>query len=136
MFQGDPCPGCGEREIRVLFQSTDRLYATTSEVFQVVECRGCRLIRLNPQPEPNQLHKYYPQNYWFSPEKTQTARLEQLYRRAVLMDHLHFVERALQDSEQHGIVLDVGCGGGLFLQMLMYFWPFGSSLHSSIIMFL
>ncbi len=35
------------------------------------------------------------------------------------MDHLHFVESALQDCEQHGVVLDVGCGGGLFLQMLM-----------------
>ena len=43
MFQGDPCPGCGEREIRVLFQSTDRLYTTTSEVFQVVEHVECHL---------------------------------------------------------------------------------------------
>ena len=44
--------------------------------------------------------------------------LEQKYRRMVLRDHLHFVERALDESEEEGMVLDVGCGGGLFLQML------------------
>jgi len=44
--------------------------------------------------------------------------MEQIYRRFVLRDHLRFVERALRESEETGLVLDVGCGGGLFLQML------------------
>ena len=44
--------------------------------------------------------------------------MEQWYRRFVLRDHLRFVERALDESEETGLVLDVGCGGGLFLQML------------------
>ncbi len=35
-----------------------------------------------------------------------------------MRDHLHFVERAIRESEEDGLVLDVGCGGGLFLQML------------------
>ncbi len=102
----------------MLFSSTDRLYATTDEVFQVVECRACRLIRLNPQPKPSELHRFYPESYWFTPETSQTARLEQLYRRWVLHDHIYFVERAIKDCEQQGTVLDVGCGGGLFLQLL------------------
>lgn len=84
----------------------------------MVECRGCRLIRLNPQPKPSELHKFYPESYWFTPESSQTARLEQLYRRWVLLDHVHFAERAIADSEQSGTVLDVGCGGGLFLNLL------------------
>lgn len=104
--------------MRILFHSTDRLYATTDDTFQVVECRGCRLIRLNPQPSPAELHRFYPAQYWFSPEATAAAQLEQLYRRIVLGDHLRFVERALRESEQDGPVLDVGCGGGLFLQLL------------------
>jgi SAM-dependent methyltransferase len=44
--------------------------------------------------------------------------MEQAYRRFVLRDHLKFVERALREGEEDGIVLDVGCGGGLFLKML------------------
>jgi SAM-dependent methyltransferase len=45
-----------------------------------------------------------------------------MYRRFVLRDHLRFVERALRDCRPEdgdaGVVLDVGCGGGLFLSML------------------
>jgi SAM-dependent methyltransferase len=44
--------------------------------------------------------------------------MEQRYRRLVLRDHLNFVERALRESEETGCILDVGCGGGLFLQLL------------------
>jgi len=101
-----------------LLTSTDRLYATTTDVFQVVECTSCRLIRLNPQPDPNELHRYYPASYWYSTEGGSAGRLEQIYRRFVLRDHLRFVERALRESGEQGVVLDVGCGGGLFLQML------------------
>jgi SAM-dependent methyltransferase len=83
-----------------------------------VECLGCRLIRLSPQPPPIDLPKYYPPLYWFSSEENAAARLEQRYRRLVLRDHLSFVIRALRDSGEQGLVVDVGCGGGLFLQLL------------------
>ena len=114
----DQCPACGSVERRTLFSATDRLYRTTTKVFQIVECLKCRLIRLHPQPSPIELRDYYPERYWYVAEDTTAARLEQWYRRLVLRDHLHFVERALRESEQAGLVLDVGCGGGLFLQML------------------
>jgi SAM-dependent methyltransferase len=76
------------------------------------------LIRLHPQPAPLELRDYYPRDYWYVPETTAADHLEQWYRRFVLRDHLRFVERALTDSGEQGFVLDVGCGGGLFLQML------------------
>ncbi len=104
--------------MRTLFSATDRLYRTTEKYFLIVECRNCRLIRLHPQPTPAELRHYYPSDYWFVPETGAADTLEQAYRRFVLRDHLRFVERALRDSGEQGIVLDVGCGGGLFLQML------------------
>src|SRR5260370_3917653 len=45
------------------------------------------------------------------------SRLEEVYRRFVLRDHVRFVERALRESGESGPVLDVGCGGGVFLRM-------------------
>ena len=114
----DPCPACGKRESRLLFSATDRLYGTTNKIFHIVECRNCRLIRLDPQPHPLELHDYYPPKYWYTSDTDTADRLEQTYRRFVLRDHLHFVKRALRESEETGLVLDVGCGGGLFLQML------------------
>lgn len=101
-----------------MFPATDRLYRTTTKSFLIVECRKCRLIRLDPQPPPLELRDYYPHDYWFVAETTAADRLEQSYRRFVLRDHLHFVQRALRDCDEEGLVLDVGCGGGLFLQML------------------
>ncbi|MGH9593054.1 MAG: class I SAM-dependent methyltransferase, partial [Bryobacteraceae bacterium] len=104
--------------MRVLFSATDRLFGTTDRQFQIVECRSCRLIRLYPRPAPAELRDYYPPEYWYTAEKATVDRLEQTYRRFVMRDHLAFVERALRDSAAKGLILDVGCGGGLFLQML------------------
>jgi SAM-dependent methyltransferase len=112
------CPACDSAEFRLLFTASDRLYHTTSERFQVVECKQCRLMQLAPQPTPAELEQYYPKNYWFTPEGSAASRLEEIYRRFVLRDHVRFVERALRESGQTGPVLDVGCGGGLFLRLL------------------
>ena len=114
----EPCPACGSAESKPLFAATDRIFATTSKVFHIVECQQCRLMRLHPQPTPTELRDYYPPDYWVEPETTVTDRLEVFYRRFVLRDHLRFVERALAECGEPGLVLDVGCGSGVFLKML------------------
>lgn len=116
--EAEACPACGAAEIRVLFEAGDHLFRTTDERFQVVECAACRLLRLAPRPTPSQLWRYYPREYWFVPGTDAGARLVESYRRFVLRDHVRFVEKALAHSEATGIVLDVGCGGGLFLRLL------------------
>jgi SAM-dependent methyltransferase len=112
------CILCGSAEYRALFVATDRLYRTTTERFAVVRCRGCGLARLEPPPPPERLAACYPENYWFAPDGTTAGRLEEAYRRVVLRDHVRFVRQALCRSGAHGPLLDVGCGGGLFLRML------------------
>lgn len=102
-----------------MLTSTDWLYGTTTDPFRIVECSACRLMRLDPWPAPEEIPRYYPERYWYASDDVDaTSRLEQAYRRFVLRDHLRFVERALRDSGEQGVVLDVGCGSGLFLQML------------------
>jgi SAM-dependent methyltransferase len=113
-----PCPACDAEEFQVLFETGDRLYRTTDRRFRVVECRRCRLLRLEPRPTAAELASYYPENYWFEPEATTAGRLEEAYRRIVLGDYVSFVKRALEDAHEDGPVLDVGCGGGLFLRLL------------------
>jgi 2-polyprenyl-3-methyl-5-hydroxy-6-metoxy-1,4-benzoquinol methylase len=104
--------------MRTLFRAGDRLYHTTEKSFNVVECGECSLIRLYPWPKPDDLRSYYPNSYWYSAEEGTADRLEDSYRRMVLRDHVQFVRRALVESGETGPVLDVGCGGGLFLSML------------------
>lgn len=112
------CPGCGETGVRTLFSAGDRLYHTTDKSFLVVECKTCRLIRLEPRPSEKELADYYPHEYWYEPDSDAASRMEESYRRFVLRDHVNFVMRALEDSGENGVVVDVGCGGGLFLKML------------------
>jgi SAM-dependent methyltransferase len=113
------CPACGDAHPRVLFEATDRLYHTTTKIFKIVECRECRLIRLEPRPSLQELKTYYPDLYWYLPEG-KVGRLAESYRRFVLRDHLRFVKQAVANSDQTGYVVDVGCGNGLLLHMLPY----------------
>jgi len=112
------CPMCGSDRATLLLRQTDRLYRTTPKEFGVVRCQQCGLIRLDPQPTPDELRQYYPENYWFAPDRSVVARLEEMYRRTVLRGHVRFVARALRGSPARGPLLDVGCGGGLFLAMM------------------
>lgn len=123
----EACGACGGTSMRTLFHGTDRLYHTTQKSFLVVECTRCRMIRLYPQPAPEELVHYYPSGYWYSSEGGRITALEEFYRRVVLLDHVYFMERALREAKaenpaceaaQRGMVLDVGCGGGLLLRML------------------
>jgi SAM-dependent methyltransferase len=117
--EGQACPACASSDFISLFTATDRLYRTTRERFEIVECRRCRLIRLYPQPSPSELPQYYPESYWYAPDEALAGRLEETYRRFVLRDHVNFVRRAIQASgESEGFIVDVGCGGGLFLRMM------------------
>ena len=112
------CLICGGAQASPLFRGSDRLYHTTAQEFAVVRCAQCGMTRLDPQPSPGELHRYYPDNYWFAPDPSAASRLEEAYRRLVLRDHVQFVSRALAGSRGRGTLLDVGCGGGLFLGMM------------------
>ena len=112
------CLVCSHTAFRARFTATDRLYHTTSREFQIVECEGCGLLRLEPAPAPEDLPRYYPAHYWYAPDSSLAASLEERYRRLVLSDHVRFVSRALAECGESGPVLDVGCGGGLFPRLL------------------
>lgn len=112
------CPACDSGSAGLLFWATDRRWATTDRVFQIVECCGCRLIRLHPQPEPEELRNFYPPDYWTPPENSLDGWLKRQYRRVALVDHVRFIERALREPGERGLVLDVGCGDGFLLSLL------------------
>jgi SAM-dependent methyltransferase len=102
--------------MKALCRGSDRLYGTTEREFQVVECRQCRLIRLSPRPDPKEIQQYYPENYWYDPGADTADKLAETWRRFVLRDHVRFVAQALAKCPKGSRLLDVGCGGGLFLR--------------------
>lgn len=113
---GDECPACGHGDMKTLCRGGDRLYGTTDKQFLVVECAQCRLIRLYPRPDPRELQQYYPEDYWYAPGGDAADTLAESWRKFVLRDHVRFVRKAMDGLPENGKVLDVGCGGGLFLR--------------------
>lgn len=111
------CLVCGSDRFERLFAASDRLYGTTAREFAVVRCGECGLLRLDPQPSPEELRTYYPENYWFAPDRSAASLLEEAYRRVVLRDHVRFAMQAMAGAPE-GPLLDIGCGGGLFLGMM------------------
>jgi SAM-dependent methyltransferase len=112
------CPLCGATEARTICRGTDRLFGTTDREFLVVECSQCRLMRLFPEPSNGELASYYPKDYWYDPQSGTADRWAERWRRLALRDHLRFAKASLASAPPEGVVLDVGCGGGLFLREL------------------
>ena len=57
------CILCHRDDYLKLFYSKDRLLKVDETEFQVVKCRKCGMVYLNPQPTPEEIAKYYPTNY-------------------------------------------------------------------------
>ena len=55
-----PCCLCGKEDFRLLFvkQSSRR------ESFQVVKCKGCNLVQVNPQPNSAAVRSCYDEKYF------------------------------------------------------------------------
>ena len=109
------CLICGSGESRPFLKSHDRLFGIAPGEFSLVECGGCGLVRLDPFPEPEELASFYRGGYWFAGGESTAGRLEEIYRRLVLRDHLAFAAGCVRGP---GTILDVGCSGGLFLRMM------------------
>jgi len=111
------CALCGVRLYETRHTLSDRLYRTTDEEFEVIECRGCGLLRMEPQPPVKELKQYYPDLYW-AKGKTRHG-LAGIYRRIVLRDHVRFVRRTVkQMGLTRARILDMGCGAGDLLHSL------------------
>jgi len=108
------CPGCQSDRIRTLCRGEDFVYRTTERMFLIVECKECRMIRLYPRPDPEELSHFYPAHPLEDASKA--GFLKQLLRRYLYRDRVRFVREALDAVPGEGPLLDVGCGAGIFLR--------------------
>ena len=98
-----------------MFQGSDQLYESTDQVFSIVECTHCALIRLLPQPTLNELTRYYPTKYWWKTDETLLGKITEFYRKITLWDHVRFITASPRST---GPILDIGSGGGSLVRAL------------------
>lgn len=57
-----PCPLCGSDQYAVHLVTRDLLFSLPGE-FQLVRCKACRHLYLNPRPSADCIHHFYPKHY-------------------------------------------------------------------------
>jgi 2-polyprenyl-3-methyl-5-hydroxy-6-metoxy-1,4-benzoquinol methylase len=114
------CPVCLNPVTAPALTGSDLLFESTSKHFTLHTCASCRCLFLNPMPGDEEIAGFYPTQYWWSSSKSGNGtlkKLEAVYRRLALRDHVQFILRASED--RRGVdLLDVGCGSGTLLGLL------------------
>ncbi len=118
------CPLCGSGRFRLLFRRQDHRLQVTDERFDIVRCRSCALVYVNPRPDDEAIKHYYTDEFYdakASPEEALASikpRLDGMYGHVADLPP--------------GRVLDIGCFKGEFLEtMRRHGWEVrGVELHA------
>lgn len=126
------CNLCGADDPRVIYVGSDRLLKVPGK-FILVQCNQCGLVYLNPRPSPEEIGKYYPNDYppYIQAIENEGSWFRRLDRRYGLYKRCREITRQVG---QPGMLLDIGCSTGIFLNgMRQWGWQVqGIELNSEI----
>ena len=111
-WENSNCTWCNGHNSELLFEGPDRLLHLPG-TFQVVRCSNCSLIRQDPRLKWDSLQHYYPDSYpsYYSPSVEATTLISRMINQYGMWKRLRAIER----YQSSGLLLDVGCGTGDFL---------------------
>ncbi len=103
----EPCPICGQTGAREWLRGPDRLHGR-QEQYTLLRCPACFLVWLSKPPKAAEMHRHYTDAY----DSLISAGGENSPGR--------WRDRnvALAPHKQSGVLLDLGCSSGAFLQSL------------------
>ena len=111
------CPVCLNPVTAPALVGTDFLFESTSKTFTLYSCEACRCLFLHPMPDSREIERFYPADYWWNARRSGgLKKLESVYRKLALRDHIAFISKAAGNRSVD--VLDVGCGSGTLLGLL------------------
>ena len=113
------CPVCLNPVTAPALVGTDFLFESTSKTFTLYSCEACRCLFLHPMPDRGEIERFYPADYWWNARRSGgLKKLESVYRKLALRDHIAFISKAAGNRSVD--VLDVGCGSGTLLGLLKH----------------
>jgi len=111
-----PCTVCGENLWTEVGSGQDFEYETCSNTWSFHACRQCGHVQIDPLPAPEMLGAIYPSNYYSYAMKDSVHPLARWAKR--LLDKLKF-RGILGNSPRAASYLDVGCGDGRYLELMI-----------------
>ncbi|MFH1905618.1 MAG: class I SAM-dependent methyltransferase [bacterium] len=113
-FKKINCPICNKNYSKRLFETNDFRLHTTFQEFNLCLCKNCGFVYVNPQPNEDELGKFYPESYY----NPTPLILEFFYKPFANMITKKMIGD-IKKVKRNGKLLDVGCGSGFFLKELL-----------------
>ena len=103
----DCCPLCGKTDTREWLRGPDRLHGRLDQ-YRLVRCRSCSVVWLSNAPWPTEMHLHYTDVYHrLISSSGRNASHRWKDRKA-----------AIAPYKQSGVLLDLGCSSGAFLESM------------------
>lgn len=120
------CCVCESTERDQVARGWDYEYQTGPDVFEVMKCRECGNVYLDPRPDVEEFQRIYPGEYHsleFTSENF--SLIHEVRSKLEAKRLLRYCEGVGPDAR----ILDVGCGDGFHLKLLRRFGPSGWTLE-------
>jgi 2-polyprenyl-3-methyl-5-hydroxy-6-metoxy-1,4-benzoquinol methylase len=117
MIHYNECPVCSATAIKKVFSCQD--YTVSHYFFDVFECSNCGLRFTQDVPAIDEIGKFYASENYISHTDTEKGLVNKLYH-FVRKYTLHQKKKLLQHQSKlnKGVLLDIGCGTGSFLEIM------------------
>ncbi len=103
------CALCSSNNYEIISKAKDYHYHLANNSFNMVKCKNCGLVYLNPRPSKEQINSFYPKTeIYYSTNTSPFAKMISNF----------FTPRRISSATKYkkqGKLLDVGCGVGDFL---------------------
>ncbi len=100
------CPVCNDDQALPLFEK---------QGFSVVECQTCELRYVNPRPTPERIAAFYRVEYFASGGRDRSGT-QHLKHPEIKQANAQLRLKLLREYCSNGLLVDVGCGAGFFVQ--------------------
>ena len=117
MLEHVACDNCGKKDDTFLFKTKDHCHGLPGE-FNIVKCGNCGLVYLNPRPHMDDIGTYYPGEYAPHREMAGSKNVRLQQRLLNLFVGFHGGELRTLWRFAPGKILDVGCGGGMYMKVM------------------
>lgn len=114
------CPVCTSSSVKFTFKTKDIWFKKNSDEFEVYACDKCGCHFQNPFIPDEEVGKYYPDENYTPFNKQTIIPLKYKHNpHSIYLRILH--QRETKDSSF--TLLDLGCGGGGFLNSVKHYFP-------------
>ena len=112
------CPVCHNNDAISHVKTFDRFENPRKHDYQIVKCRNCDFIYLNPRPDVHHIGKYYAVDGYdpFLSQEKQPGFRDKIYFMLRNFNLAFKYDKIKKYKNKAGRILDVGCATGEFLE--------------------